>query len=111
MVSIKIRAAIQCPNPKCSIPILARHHGLSQKDHHPTCREYGCYGTVPSAGSCIFIHVWRARDKGTAGCIAMPESRVTASQDFAEHGGIIAILPESALTRFKECLPDVAQMN
>jgi hypothetical protein len=41
----------------------------------------------------------------------MPESRVTASQDFAEHGGIIAILPESALTRFKECLPDVAQMN
>jgi hypothetical protein len=38
----------------------------------------------------------------------MPESLVAASQDFAEHGAVIAILPESALARFKECLPDVS---
>lgn len=27
----------------------------------------------PGAGSCIFIHVWRSKDKGTAGCTALQE--------------------------------------
>jgi L,D-peptidoglycan transpeptidase YkuD (ErfK/YbiS/YcfS/YnhG family) len=27
----------------------------------------------PGAGSCIFIHVWRSPEKGTAGCTAMEE--------------------------------------
>lgn len=30
----------------------------------------------PGAGSCIFVHVWRSPDKGTAGCTAMPEPRL-----------------------------------
>jgi L,D-peptidoglycan transpeptidase YkuD (ErfK/YbiS/YcfS/YnhG family) len=64
-----------------------------------------------AAGSCIFIHVWRTRDKGTDGCIAMPESRVAALQDFAERGAIVAILPESSLINFKGCLPDVPQTS
>jgi hypothetical protein len=33
------------------------------------------------AGSCIFIHVWRAPDRGTGGCVSMPEARLEALQD------------------------------
>jgi hypothetical protein len=29
--------------------------------------------TVPSAGSCVFMHIWSGRLKGTAGCTAMAE--------------------------------------
>ena len=36
MVYIKIRVAKHCPNPKCLISTLARHHGLSQEYHHLT---------------------------------------------------------------------------
>ena len=64
-----------------------------------------------AAGSCIFIHVWRTREKGTDGCIAMPESRVAALQDFAERGAVVAVLPESSLINFQGCLPDVPQTS
>lgn len=57
------------------------------------------------AGSCIFIHVWRTPATGTAGCVAMPEARVEAVQDFAAGGAVIAILPQDALGRFGACLP------
>jgi len=30
----------------------------------------------PGAGSCIFIHIWRSKDQGTAGCTAMTEKNV-----------------------------------
>lgn len=61
-----------------------------------------------AAGSCIFIHVWRSSRKGTAGCVALPEERVSAIQDFAEPGAVVAIVPEAALPRFAGCLPDIA---
>jgi L,D-peptidoglycan transpeptidase YkuD (ErfK/YbiS/YcfS/YnhG family) len=57
------------------------------------------------AGSCIFIHVWKTPTTGTAGCVAMPEARVEALQDFAAGGAVIAILPQQALSRFAACLP------
>jgi len=56
-------------------------------------------------GSCIFIHVWRSPTRGTAGCVAMPEERVMALQDFAEGGAALAILPRLALARLAGCLP------
>ncbi len=59
------------------------------------------------AGSCIFIHVWRAEGRGTAGCVALPEARVAALQEFAADGAVVAILPRGALDRFAGCLPDV----
>lgn len=31
---------------------------------------------VPSAGSCIFLHVWQGADVGTSGCTAMPEEQM-----------------------------------
>lgn len=57
------------------------------------------------AGSCIFLHVWRGPSKGTAGCVALPEARVAALQNFAQDGAAIAILPEDALGHFAGCLP------
>ena len=57
------------------------------------------------AGSCIFIHVWRSPTTGTAGCVAMPEPRVEALQDFAAGGAVLAILPRGALDRLPGCLP------
>jgi L,D-peptidoglycan transpeptidase YkuD (ErfK/YbiS/YcfS/YnhG family) len=57
------------------------------------------------AGSCIFIHVWRTPATATSGCVALPEARVTALQDFSEPGAVIAILPRAALDRLPGCLP------
>ena len=59
-----------------------------------------------AAGSCIFIHVWRSNAQGTAGCVALPEERVSAIQDFAEPGAVVAIVPVAAAARFAGCLPD-----
>jgi L,D-peptidoglycan transpeptidase YkuD (ErfK/YbiS/YcfS/YnhG family) len=58
------------------------------------------------AGSCIFIHVWRTPTTGTAGCVALPEARVEALQDFSEMGAVIAILPRKAVDRLPGCLPN-----
>jgi L,D-peptidoglycan transpeptidase YkuD (ErfK/YbiS/YcfS/YnhG family) len=61
------------------------------------------------AGSCIFIHVWRAPTRGTAGCVAMPEERLVALQDLVEGGGaVLAIVPRHALGRFSGCLPQTS---
>jgi L,D-peptidoglycan transpeptidase YkuD (ErfK/YbiS/YcfS/YnhG family) len=57
------------------------------------------------AGSCIFIHVWRSPTTGTAGCVALPEARVEALQDFSAAGAVLAILPRTALDRLAGCLP------
>ncbi|MEA3024977.1 MAG: hypothetical protein QOF91_262 [Alphaproteobacteria bacterium] len=57
------------------------------------------------AGSCIFLHVWRSPTTGTAGCVAVPEPRVEALQDFAAGGAVLAILPRGALNRLPGCLP------
>jgi D-alanyl-D-alanine dipeptidase len=57
------------------------------------------------AGSCIFIHIRTAAATGTAGCVAVPEPQVIELQDFAEAGAVLAILPESARSRFRGCIP------
>ena len=60
------------------------------------------------AGSCIFIHVWRTPVTGSAGCVAMPEPRIEALQDFVAGGAVLAVLPQQALGRFGACLPKPA---
>jgi len=67
--------------------------------------EYPTDGAA-RAGSCIFIHVWRSATRGTAGCLALPEQRVAALQEFAaEHRTAVAIIPGPAHERFADCLP------
>ncbi len=61
------------------------------------------------AGSCIFIHVWKSPTTGTAGCVAVPEPRMEALQEFAGSSTAIAILPEPALERLRGCLPAIAK--
>jgi len=61
------------------------------------------------AGSCIFIHVWRSPSRGTAGCVALPEERVLALQNFTADGGaVLAVMPRFALSRLRGCLPQPA---
>lgn len=58
------------------------------------------------AGSCIFIHVWKSPRSGTAGCIGLPDTRVTAIQKFAGQPPVaLAVLPEIAIKRLGNCLP------
>ncbi len=56
-------------------------------------------------GSCIFIHVWKTPDTTTSGCVALPEPRVKALQDFSQPGAVLGVLPETARERFSGCLP------
>jgi L,D-peptidoglycan transpeptidase YkuD (ErfK/YbiS/YcfS/YnhG family) len=58
------------------------------------------------AGSCIFIHTLKPGATGTLGCVALPEPRVAALQDFAQSGAVLAVLPRPALARFTGCLPN-----
>ncbi|HZP78923.1 MAG TPA: hypothetical protein VFB45_22495 [Pseudolabrys sp.] len=57
------------------------------------------------AGSCVFVHILLPGKHSTGGCVALPEARVEALQDFSASGAVIAILPRAALARGKGCLP------
>jgi L,D-peptidoglycan transpeptidase YkuD (ErfK/YbiS/YcfS/YnhG family) len=59
-------------------------------------------------GSCIFIHIQRSSTSATEGCIALPEDRVTAWQDFSESGAVLVTAPQDWLNRFADCLPSVS---
>jgi D-alanyl-D-alanine dipeptidase len=48
------------------------------------------------SGSCIFLHLWRGKGKGTAGCIAMGEAAMTALQAWVKPSTVVAVLPASA---------------
>ncbi len=56
------------------------------------------------SGSCIFLHVWRAPDKGTVGCVALPEPAVADLQRWVEPGDVIAILPRREAEAALACL-------
>jgi len=61
------------------------------------------------AGSCVFVHVWRSRTSGTAGCVALAEDGVKSLQEWARPGtAVIGILPNSAVERFATCLPGIS---
>lgn len=75
-----------------------RQYGQGLLVDYPTDR-------AARAGSCIFIHLWVKNAKGTHGCVALPPTRLTAMQDFAQGGAVLAVVPRQALARFKGCLP------
>lgn len=65
------------------------------------------------AGSCIFFHIWSAPTKGTAGCTAVAEDKMTQVQTWLRDDSHAAILlvPKSELKKFAPCLPGVASMD
>lgn len=40
--------------------------------------DYNTQNIEKGAGSCVFIHIWRAADKATAGCTAMQKDKIIA---------------------------------
>jgi L,D-peptidoglycan transpeptidase YkuD (ErfK/YbiS/YcfS/YnhG family) len=62
-------------------------------------------------GSCIFIHVQRSPTSPTEGCIALPEARVAAWQDFSAPGAVLVTVPQDVLGRsgLAACLPQIAR--
>jgi L,D-peptidoglycan transpeptidase YkuD (ErfK/YbiS/YcfS/YnhG family) len=58
-------------------------------------------------GSCIFVHVRRSATSPTGGCVAVPQPRILAWQDFSAPGAVLAVAPHDALGRFAGCLPPV----
>lgn len=59
-------------------------------------------------GSCIFIHIQRSPTSATEGCVALPEDRVAAWQNFSEPGAVLVAAPHGALDRLAGCLPPVS---
>lgn len=58
-------------------------------------------------GSCIFLHIWRAPDAGTAGCVSMAENVIEnlhAQLDAPSHPAV-AIFPASEWARWAPCFP------
>ncbi len=54
-------------------------------------------------GSCIFLHIWRAPDRGTAGCTAMDESNLVATLKWLDpkKNPVLVQLPRSEYERLK----------
>jgi D-alanyl-D-alanine dipeptidase len=56
-------------------------------------------------GSCVFLHVWRARDKGTAGCVAAAEATLAQLQTWVVPGkAVIAIGTQKMGAELLACL-------
>jgi L,D-peptidoglycan transpeptidase YkuD (ErfK/YbiS/YcfS/YnhG family) len=58
--------------------------------------EHNTQQTKASAGSCIFIHLWRDPNEGMSGCIAMPMSGLNALASWLQPGAAALVtLPRS----------------
>lgn len=60
--------------------------------------------TVPSAGSCIFLHIWRNDSTGTAGCTAMDEKNIKDLISWLDEGKkpLLIQLPVMAYKRHRK---------
>jgi D-alanyl-D-alanine dipeptidase len=65
---------------------------------------YNTPETRTGAGSCIFLHTWRARDRGTAGCTAMAEDNLVSTLRWLDpnKNPVIVQLPRTAYERVKK---------
>lgn len=64
--------------------------------------QYNMNPAVPGAGSCIFLHIWRAPNKGTAGCVAMAKQNLEQVLRWlnSQNDPRIVILTNSGLNKF-----------
>ncbi len=65
--------------------------------------EHNLDGAVEKAGSCIFLHLWSAPGKGTAGCTAMAEEQLTDILSWIKEGEKVALvqMPEKVYSQLK----------
>jgi D-alanyl-D-alanine dipeptidase len=65
--------------------------------------EHNVSPRAKSAGSCIFLHVWKRSDRGTLGCTAMSASHMKAILEWidAARNPLLIQLPESEYHRVK----------
>jgi D-alanyl-D-alanine dipeptidase len=61
-------------------------------------------------GSCIFLHIWRAKGQGTSGCTAVPEDTMTILHNWLNpiYKPVIAILPRQEFADWAACFPGVS---
>jgi L,D-peptidoglycan transpeptidase YkuD (ErfK/YbiS/YcfS/YnhG family) len=60
------------------------------------------------AGSCIFMHIWRSADSGTAGCVAVPEDTMSRIKLWLREGRTaVALLPSERFKAWAGCFPGV----
>jgi D-alanyl-D-alanine dipeptidase len=50
---------------------------------------------TPSAGSCIFLHVWSGADSATAGCTAMAEPKLVELVTTLDRSAVFVLLPQA----------------
>lgn len=64
--------------------------------------DYNRTDPAPGAGSCIFIHVWRSSEKGTAGCTALAEKDVVELMTWlkSEAHPVLVQLPRASYEQY-----------
>lgn len=57
--------------------------------------------SLPGAGSCIFLHIWRGTGRGTAGCTAMSETQLLEVLNWLDESKkpVVVQMPASAYSR------------
>lgn len=65
--------------------------------------EHNAAPPVAGKGSCIFLHIWQAADKGTAGCTAMEQTNLEELMRWldAKKRPVLAQLPEGEHKRLR----------
>jgi len=77
--------------------------------------DYNRQDPKPGAGSCIFLHIWRSAEKGTAGCTAMAEQDLLALLGWLrnEKNPLLVQLPRAEYERVWKAwgLPSLEQLE
>lgn len=77
--------------------------------------DYNRRDPKPGAGSCIFLHLWRSPDKGTAGCTAISEEALLALLQWlrSEKNPLLVQLPGADYEKLwkKWGLPSLEQLD
>jgi D-alanyl-D-alanine dipeptidase len=65
--------------------------------------EHNSAPPIAGKGSCIFLHIWQAADKGTAGCTAMEQNALEELMRWldAKKRPVLAQLPEAEYARMR----------
>ena len=68
--------------------------------------EHNAAPPVAGKGSCIFLHIWQAADKGTAGCTAMEQNDLEELMRWldAKKRPVLAQFPQSEYARLRALL-------